>query len=599
MLNFEKYSKPSFEIFDESQSLDVFGEENNEVQAILYNYKTYDYTLNENNIFFIKKHLIELDKMFDVINLEQFMHDTTLEPLIQFDERLETFNTRWAPQHIVRYLCDIDNDYKPSITNKYNWKRGIYDYMRAMVDLHEKRHMRNSGIETFFNRIMSNRWQTNNFYEAFVRLDNARKRAKEAVGEVINIDDISLRYDKILEEITTNTQSANQMSDNFNIYNYISIENNNFNDMNIKKHLSIKLITVVECEPKTMDIVLTSGSKIGEMLLPKTYLSFERALYKTLMGNPKNHIVKYGSCPGGRHPYISGYGGNWYDRNNSDSGRSNRISGENWYGLCLSSFQDDIENSLVKNDYQSMIMGISGWNSIYNIEQTNPHNQPRTLFYQSGFNFGNNHEKDIETLYLHVAFNKDKCFKQQLKDCIRVQDDARYRTYDSMAGTNPSIIYYGKEIANNCDIKQCPFRDKCDNYHRVKDMLYNDELSYMVESVAGHYYQHHDEDRAPFIGDDKSRVYQSMFYHLLGRYYHKAFEDNDNTRAKEFPTIYDDGLSYLMSEYLYNYLFDSNYWDKPEEKEPEPTEENLSMEDKLVAWSVRTQNNERRSANGR
>ena len=54
-----------------------------------------------------------------------------------------------------------------------------------------------------------------------------------------------------------------------------------------------------------------------------------------------------------------------------------------------------------------------------------------------------------------------------------------------------------------------------------------------------------------------------------------------------------------MSEYLYNYLFDSNYWDKPEEKEPEPTEENLSMEDKLVAWSVRTQNNERRSANGR
>ena len=54
MLNFEKYSKPSFEVFDESQSLDIFGGENNEVQAVLHNYKTYDYTLNDNNVFFIK-----------------------------------------------------------------------------------------------------------------------------------------------------------------------------------------------------------------------------------------------------------------------------------------------------------------------------------------------------------------------------------------------------------------------------------------------------------------------------------------------------------------------------------------------------------------
>ena len=584
MLNFEKYSLPTFEIYEKPVK---------EVQAVLYNINNLNYFDEYSQSTYTTKSLIGLDDIFNIIDKEQFMYDTTLQPVIDFNERLAEFKARFVWEEAIEHISKLNNDYKPDVTDKFNWKRGIYDYMRGMVDYYEKRHMRNSGIDTFFNRIYNNKWAVNNFRDKLNRLEQARLKARRVSIRDINTEELNIMYNNFFEQIKSNTKAANQMSDNFKIYNYISAGGHNgLTSMTTKKHLYLQLSTVVMCKSKTMDIILTDGSKIGEMLLPNTYLLFERKLYQSLMNHPRQCVTQSASCPGGRHPYIASHGPNFYDRDNNSEGTRRRVTGQAWNTLCLSSFNDEVRESLKKNDYMSMLMALSSWNSIYNIEQTNPHIQPKNIFYQTGFHFGNNTEENIESLKHWTAFSKNNCFKQEVRDRVYIEDDEKARSLNTQVRNEEYIVYYGKDVISTCDSKKCPFVDTCLGYYRTKNFLLNEEFQYMLESIVGWLYEEWYDEDSLYSQDDKSKYYISKMYAYLQAV-------NYDSETDLLPEIYENGLTYgIVYAILYD-LKEYNYWGKPvEEKHSNNEEAELSMPDKLVAWSV-SQNNERRSANGR
>ena len=579
MNNFKKYTQPTFEIFEKPMK---------EVVAILYNmYQPSSSWRNSSVDNYKGKHLIDLEDIFNIIDKEQFMTDTTLQPVIDFNDKLEHFHLRFVWPELMDSISNLDNHYKPDVTDKFNWKRGIYDYIRGTTDWYEKRQMRNSGIDTFFNRVESSRWAYNNFKEKMKQLDIARLKARTVSCRDIDMETLGITYDTVIEQIISQTNAANEMSDKFKIYNYMSRYHNDFENMDVSKHLTTKLTTIVVCESKTIDIVLTNGTKIGEMLIPKTYLSFDRLLYKTLLNNHNISISDTASCPGGRHPYIASSGAGFYDRDNANS-TSNRsyVTGAAWHSLCLSSFHDDVHKSLANNDYMSMLMALSSWNSIYNIEQTTPHNNPKTLFYQTGFHFGNNTEKEIESLQRWTAFNEMRCFTQQINDFQQVEDNSIYREFNNSMDKKYGIINYGIDIISTCEAKQCPFMDKCIDYHKVKEYLTNEDFICMIESVVGYIQSDMYQERSPYTGNDKSRNYTLMMYRILsGLKFVFDTEKFDRT---------------IVDETIFYYLHDSDYWNEPikEETEKVCNSKEMSIEDKLIAWSV-SHNNERRSANGR
>jgi hypothetical protein len=575
MNKFEEYSQPTFEIYEEP----IEG-----VQAVLHNIYIHNNTYHMDNYTYGIKHLIGLENIFNVIDKKQFMTDTTLQPVIDFNDKLEGLHARFIWPEMMASISNIDVDYKPDVTDKFNWKRGIYDYIRGVTDFYEKRQMRNSGIDTFFNRVESSRWAYNNFKEKMKELDIARLKARRVSYRDVDVETLELTYDTVIEQIISQTKLANKMSDNFKIYNYMSRCMNDFANMDVSKHLTTKLTTVVVCESKTMDIVVTSGTKVGEMLLPKTYLTFDRLLYKTLLNSNNGHITDNASSPGGRHPYIASHGAGFYDRDSTrSSNNSFNLTGAAWYSLCLSSFHDDVHKSLINNDYISMLMGLSGWNSIYNIESTQPHNNPKQIFYQTGFHFGNNSKKEIESLRRWVAFNEISCFRQQIDDFLQVETNSNYREFNNSMDRKMGIVNYGVDIISTCEAKQCPYMDNCIGYLRVKKYLTNEDFICMIESIVGFIRSEDYQDKRPYIGEDNSRHFALMMYRILNGYMF-----NSETNELDDTALIDD---------MYYYLSDNCYWDNVVEEE-KPKEAELSMPDKLVAWSV-SQNNERGSADGR
>ena len=77
MNNFEEYSQPTFEILEKPMK---------EVLAILYNTYQHANVFSSNHDNYGVKHLIGLENIFNVIDKEQFMTDTTLQPVIDFND---------------------------------------------------------------------------------------------------------------------------------------------------------------------------------------------------------------------------------------------------------------------------------------------------------------------------------------------------------------------------------------------------------------------------------------------------------------------------------------------------------------------------------
>jgi len=316
----------------------------------------------------------------------------------------------------------------------------------------------------------------------------------------------------------------------------------------MNQHTSINLYTLVICEAKEMTIVNNSNDEICRMMVPKTYLYFKRPLWRALTTD-SNWIQEYtGSTPGGYHPYINSYPFHSYEADDYYN-----LTSYGWGALCLSSYQDDVLNSLNKNDYMSFIMGLMNWNNIYNKDHTNPYASITQVMSSTRFPLVSEEEADI--VKTSIGFNKVRCFNQKRRfhTYTEIDPDQRYRNSEITHNVYPYVPY----ILSECDEKQCPLREQCVGYQNIK-LLEDSIYPEILEDIVGNLYlqEHHSDNDVAFD-------YQFFYTRLINA---------------------DDIEKYLDGIITNKYNNTYDYWGN---KEQELTEQEIAlaaMQNQIAQW---------------
>ena len=484
--------------------------------------------------------LHSIESFMSEIDFEAFTKYTTMEHVIKFNNLLESFNN-----HYASYFPD----YTFEVTPSYIWKRGVYDALKDWYLRHTGFNKRNSGIEHFFNRISSNSWIYGNVNDRLVALDNQRQRARRAVGTVIdNLDELIVKFNDNIQKINDSTEKANNFSKLYKVYNHIVYPNyiNKVEDLQESDYTRVRLYTVVITEPKDMLVMRGDNEKLFYVKVPRTYMHFNRPLYKALTGNGRtSDITCKAASPGGRHPYIDMTGQPFYNRRDAEVSLANNVYRMNnyaWNTLCLSSFSDDIQSALAKNDYVSFISNISFWNSIYNMDSTQPYNHPKTIFYQLGIPNIDTAE-DIKIL---SGFNERECFHQNMDMRKYVEENNDIRQYVNRE-IRTNYYLYGSDIKNDCDAKECAFRGKCSDYINLSNI--SEDYVHIIESITGATLEYERREM-------------------------KSYHNN----LYRFSLLYTSILKVHPDDVfiaLYNKLEDIKYWDTPIK---------LTAEEKMTTW---------------
>tara|TARA_Y100001973_G_scaffold85751_1_gene128057 strand:- start:5934 stop:7535 length:1602 start_codon:yes stop_codon:yes gene_type:complete len=407
----------------------------------------------------------------ELINLEDFAYSTSMEDIVKFNQELDSVNEDYGGM-----LRSYDSKYVFGVSKKYAWKPGIYDAIRHIINYLNESNKRAAKIETLFKRIEYNRYAYDRFKTRMNNLSIQRDKAKAASGSLVdNMEDLMDIQTNVINKINESTLQANSMSDKFNIYNYVT----NVPEDSEPSFTNMKLWTIVVAEPNEMTIINNDGGELSKIQTPKLLLAFNRKLYKVLSGQYdfkpqfKAHAIQ------GIHPYINDPF--LWDRASEDRARINHFP---WGTLCLSSFQDDITRPLARNDYKSFLMGVMNWNSIYNIADTNPYNNPEKIYWYMGFP-----EKDINKarrLKSFVGWNNKRCWSFNLNNYIDAElNETQQSINRSMDIANSAV--YSKYVVKDCNKKQCPFREECIHFIRAKNFKDSSvDWLEIIESFSGY-----------------------------------------------------------------------------------------------------------------
>ena len=487
-----------------------------------------------------RRELVCASRLYDYMDAEDFAYETGMRAIVSFKDYLENLNNSF------QHLFEEDEKFVIGVTKNYSYSRGTYDTVKSIINKINKLKQRPAGMYSIFNRIYDNQWAFNNLKDRMFKLEQMRVKAKEASGNMVNnISDLiqsqTQRYDTIIES----TEQANQMTDNFTVINCIDADIENRLIMN--KHTSIDLYTLVICEAKEMTIVNNSNDELCKMMVPRTYLYFKRPLWRALTTD-RNWVSQYtGSCPGGYHPYINNHPFHTYGADDYN------MTSNAWGALCLSSYQDDVFNSLSKNDYMSFVMALMNWNNIYNKDHTNPYASITQVMSSTRFPLVD--EEAADRIKTSIGFDKPRCFSQKrwFHTNTEVDPDQRYRNSEITHNIYPYVPY----IISECDEKQCPLRKECYGYQnitRLEDSIYPEVL----EDIVGNLYinEHCTEDD---IAYDYQYFYRKLMHH-------------------------DDIESYLHSIINDKYSNNYDYWGN---KEQELTEQEIAlaaMQNQIAQW---------------
>jgi CRISPR/Cas system CSM-associated protein Csm2 small subunit len=250
--------------------------------------------------------LYSIEDFVGNVDFEEFTKYTTMEHVIVFNRALETFHnhySHWLPEYTFE------------VTPSYLWKRGVYDALKEWHLANCGFNKKNAGVEYFFNRIDSNTWMFNRLKEQLVTLDDKRKKARLAVGKVVdNLDDLVSKFKDTIDEINDSTEKANKFSKLFQVYNHVAYPSNNI-ALEESDYTGVQLFTVVVAKPKNMMVIRGDNEKLFDMKVPKAYLIFQRPLFRALSGNSRSYSINSNACsPGAKHPYIDCNREPFYDR---------------------------------------------------------------------------------------------------------------------------------------------------------------------------------------------------------------------------------------------------------------------------------------------
>ena len=522
----EKYSQPPIEFVS-----------NNKI--ILKNYEQWNRNSSRNHTI-QSYELCDIDTFIGSIDEDEFAKVTALEYTRKFQDKVDQFE-RYYGNH-MRQVTEID--YKLETKRNYDWKNGIYDFLKAYTINSIGHNMKNSGVNRYFIRAIDGNRHVRNIQSQFLTLENLRLDCKRNVGRVVeNIDEIIEEYQSNLNQIQNSTEVANQMSPNYKVYNFV-----NYTDMEPEPpyhgFLNLRLYTIVVAEENMMSITDSEGDIIGSIPTPQSYLVFTRPFSKVLLGKCRQaDIAMNASTKKFNHTYISS--STHYDLA-TDVEEYNGISKHPWGSLCLSSHSDDIMGAIVNHDYSALLMKISNWNNLYNNSTTNPHNMPSKVLYQTGLN---PEDDNLDSIKYLLGFKTKHCFSDNLHKHRIVQDNQLIRSADSEFGS--SALEYGDYVVTECDIKQCPLRSECIGYNNQKLSKEIPNFYEMVESILGFILDHQskkDEFRwssrnvsyrldklwsSIITSDDKIDRYPTWFFNLMYSYDYHIYDEVHSTEDAE------------------------------------------------------------------
>ena len=501
--------------------------------------------------------LCSIDMFLSSIDEEEFAKVTAMEYTRRFQDKVDEFERHWG--RTIRLSTELDYHFETK--KNFDWKNGIYDMLKAYTIETIGFNMRNSGVNRLFKRIHDGNRRMHALQTRFDELERLRRDCKNNVGKVVeNLEVMVETYQKNFDIVKKETDSANEMSSNYTVYNAI-----NFTDMDADPpyngFLNLKLFTIVDVKPSSMTIVDDRDNIINELPTPQSYLVFTRPLSKVLLGkSSKYHLGYDAAVVKHSHPYISGT--TYYNTEDCNISRG----GVNRYpwttSLCLSSWSDGIINALDKNDYKSFVMNIGNWNNIYNNVSTNPHNAPSQIYYQIGIP-KNTSEEDIQMYKNVLSFSKDDCFRSNLSKHMRIEDMPGLRHLNDNLDDN--YYEYSDYVFDECNTRECPLRGECEKYLIKKEMLEIEDFDEKLESLVGYRCEAQNQ-----MGD--------FSWSANGVYF--AFVNSYNyIHSRRRRNVGKYGETYFVDT-LYNY----GYWDKVENT-PIPDSENTAMQSLVGQWT--------------
>ena len=505
--------------------------------------------------------LCDIDTFMAMVDSEEFAKITSLEYVRKFNENLERFNQYWGES----IAMNTSTDYTFGTKINFDWNPGIYDTLKEYVSFLNGFKKRNSGLTHFFNRLNDGRRSIANLHSAMNHLDGLRMEAKRNVGKVVdNVDELIEVQNNEIQKLYESTKEANQMTDNFHIYHGVNWQFCDY-EPPFNGFLNLKLFTVVQVNPNTMNIVNNDNEIIEKLKTPLCYIVFQRDFSKFLLGKSTRGNVKMNGCVvDGYHPYIAS--NRYYDLTSQDNNHSyQKLTNIPWTSsVCLSSFQDDIIQPITNHDYISLVMGLSAWNSIYNNDRTNPHNAPSKVLYDSGIP-SDKTESELQTIKTVLGFNKNACFKQNIDKHAMAEDSIFLREVNnSLNYVGKNLYDYGQLTINECDQKKCPLRKECNNYISfVESYKECPDLNYMIESYIGYISEYNLNKRITTTlnnpTDLRAEYSGRLYSYVIGNHKFVSIEDT---------------------------LLDINYW---EESTPEASEES-DMERMVASWTINVNN---------
>ena len=485
--------------------------------------------------------LFPLDLLLETVNGNDLADVTALDFTRRFNDKVEHF-----AKYYGKYMTEITgSDYVFETTKNFNWKRGIYDVLRAYANEVCGFNKKNSGIDTFFNRISQGRYTLNNIHTQLSRIEDLKRECKRRVGSVVeNADEVVEGFKQQLNNIEENTALALSMTSKFQIYHGINLTDLNPNPP-FDGFLDLTVYTIVIVEPNNMNLIKSNGVNLGVVPVPKAYLVFKRPLTKVLLNNVKGSDIRFkASVAGSKHPYISTTTFNNLDIHSTRNDNTVGPSFVPWSSsLCLSAFADNILNALQRNDYVQFVMSLNAWNNTYNVETTNPHNPPASVFYLNGLPKDID-EDQIQTYKSYTDFNEERCWDAQISNHGLAED------IDELTGylrdeSNLNYYEYGDYVVTSCNKRQCPLRERCIKFNKYQEFLEIEDIIEKIESIVGY-----------VIGEKLQDVDFKNYYSEFDAY---------NEFAYNFKHHFN---SYIMNNSsMYSQLLDWKYWDKVEQND--------------------------------
>ena len=483
---------------------------NNKDGLSLINWFQRPRTLHD-SIFMPIQELCSIDVFLDSVDREELAKVTAMEYSRKFNDKV-AYLERYFGSH-MRYVTEMD--YRFETKKNFDWKNGIYDFLKAYANEVNGFSKKNSGIDYFFKRTSDGHRQLRNLHSRMIDVESLRKDCKKNIGKVIeDIDEVIEEYENNIKTIQDNTVLANQMSPYYEVYNCI-----NYQAMDTEPpyegFLNLELFTIVHCQPNLMQITNTSNDSLGTIPTPEMYIVFARPFSSVLLGKSHiNHFHINANVIGYSHPYIAS--NLYYDITNPHRhGNTYGVMNKPWSAsVCLSSFADDIRRPLAKNDYISFLMAISSWNNIYNNDSTNPHNGPGKIFQEHGIP-SNSSEDDIQKYKSLFGYNERGCYDGQMYKHHQAEDDQDIARYNSDIDLN--YYQYTEYVINECDDKQCPLRNNCSKYLHSNFLIHEFEhLEEMVESIVGHVLVFEEEvEDIPWVTAMKTYRRMADYYNYL------------------------------------------------------------------------------------